>query len=104
MQANLASKSDIAALVRKTEFDDKLKNLNKKVTSNKTKHVEAEKKITDLTNKVAEISEKGYDFLLGRMYFTGNDGYQNFLVISPILSSLTLDTNKKVTNWISTRI
>ena len=104
MQANLASKSDIAALVRKTDFDDKLKNLNKKVTSNKTKHVEAEKKITDLTNKVAEISEKGYDFLLGRMYFTGNDGYQNFLVISPILSSLTLDTNKKVTNWISTRI
>ena len=25
-------------------------------------------------NKVTQISEKGYDFLLGRMYFTGNDG------------------------------
>ena len=23
--------------------------------------------------------EKGYDFLLGRLHFTGNDGYQNFL-------------------------
>ena len=34
-QANLASKNDIAALVKKTDFDDKLKNLNKKVTSNK---------------------------------------------------------------------
>ena len=69
-------------------FDDKLKNLNK-VTSNKTKHAEAEKKITDLTNKVAQLSEKGYDFLLSRMYFTGNDGYQNFLVFDPKLSSQT---------------
>ena len=25
---------------------------------------------TYLTNKVAQTSEKGYDFLLGRMYFT----------------------------------
>ena len=34
-QANLASKNDIAALAKKKYFDDKLKNLNKKVTSNK---------------------------------------------------------------------
>ena len=40
---------------------------------------------------------KRYDFLLGRMYFTGNDGYQNFLVFAPILSLLTLDSNKNVT-------
>ena len=38
-QANLASKSDIANFVKKTDFDDKLKNLNKKVTSNKTKNL-----------------------------------------------------------------
>ena len=38
--------------VEKKDFDDTLKNLNKKVTSNKTKHIEAEKKITDLTNTV----------------------------------------------------
>ena len=48
--------------------------MNEKVTSNKTKHVEAEKKLTDLANKVAQISGKGYDFLLGRMYFAGGDG------------------------------
>ena len=47
----------------------------KKVTLNKTKHLEAEKRITDLTNKVVQISEKGSGFLLGRMYFTGIDGY-----------------------------
>ena len=38
-QANLASKGDIANFVKKTDFDDKLKNLDKDVTSNKTKHV-----------------------------------------------------------------
>ena len=43
------------------DFYDKLKNLNKKVTSNKAKHIEAENKITDLTNK---ISEKWYGFFV----------------------------------------
>ena len=38
------------------------------------------------------------------MYFTGDDGYQNFLDFAPMLNSLILDSNKKVTNWISTRI
>ena len=38
-QANLASKSDIANFVNKTDFDDKLKNLNKRNNSNKTKHL-----------------------------------------------------------------
>ena len=38
------------------------------------------------------------------MYFTGDDGYQNFLVFAPMLSSLTLDNNKRVTNWILTGV
>ena len=49
-------------------------------------------------------SKKGYNFFLSRMYFAINDGYQNFLVFAPILSSLILDSNKKVANWISTRM
>ena len=44
-QASLASKSDIANFVKKAGFDDKLKNLNKKVTSNKIKHLPAEKEL-----------------------------------------------------------
>ena len=40
-QANLSSTNDTANYVKKTDFDDKLKILNKKFTSNKTKHVEA---------------------------------------------------------------
>ena len=42
--------------------------------------------------------------MLGRIYFIGNAGYQNFLVFGPMLSSLILDSNKKVTDWISTGI
>ena len=38
-QANIASKSDIANFIKKTNFDDKLKNVNMKITSNKTKHI-----------------------------------------------------------------
>ena len=38
------------------------------------------------------------------MYFAGNDGYQNFLVFAPMLSSLILRCNKKVTNRISSGI
>ena len=97
-------KIDINDFVEKTDFDIKLKIFKKKLTSNETKHVDDEKKTTDLTIKVGQISEEEYDFLLVRirMYFTGDDGYQNFLVFAPMLSSLILDSNKKVTKWTST--
>ena len=77
-QAKLATKSDIADFVKKTDFNDKLKCFNKKVTLNKTRHVEAEKKLNDLREIVAQTSRKGFEFSLGKMYFTGDDGYQNF--------------------------
>ena len=79
-------------------MDDKLKILNQKITSNKTKYAEAEKKITALTNKFEQLSEESHNFLLGRMYFTGNDSYENFLAFTPMFSSLILNSNKKVTN------
>ena len=44
-QTKLTSEADIADFIKRTDFDDKLKKLNKKVTSNKTKHVETEKKL-----------------------------------------------------------
>ena len=42
--------------------------------------------------------------MLGRIYFTGYDGYQNFLVFAQMFSSLILHSNRKVTNWLSTGI
>ena len=47
-QANLASKRDNAKLVEEIDFDDKLKNFNKTVTSNKTRHVLVENEFKKL--------------------------------------------------------
>ena len=47
-QANLVSKSDIVNLVNKTYFDEKLKKLYKKITSNKTKNVLVENEFKKL--------------------------------------------------------
>ena len=81
---NLSTKADIADFWEKTDFDNKLKKLiNKKVISDKTKHAETEKRLTDLTNKVAKIPEKGHDILLGRINFTGDNGHQIFLSFCP---------------------
>ena len=53
-QANLVYKidiPDIADFAKKKYFDDKLKNLNKKVTSNKPRQIEINIKIDDLEKK-----------------------------------------------------
>ena len=100
----LVNESDIANFVKNTNSDDKLKNINVKVTSNRTKHVESENKLNELLEKVNLLSTKGYNFFLGRTYFTGHNGCQNFLVFTPMYNSLILDNNKKVTNWISTGV
>ena len=47
-QANLPSKKNgIYYFVKKTDFNQKLSKINKKVNSNKTKHLKAEKKLND---------------------------------------------------------
>ena len=57
-QGNFALKADIDDFVEKTDFHDKLKILNKKVTSNETKHGDAEKKPTGLTKKVLQFQKR----------------------------------------------
>ena len=57
-QANLASKTDITDFIQKRDFDGKLKKLNKKVSSNKTKHVLVENELNTLLQKVKPISTK----------------------------------------------
>ena len=44
--------------MKKTNFDDKLKNLNEKINSNKTKHVLVENKLNERLKKVEVISTK----------------------------------------------
>ena len=63
-QANLASKSDIPDLIKKTDFDNELSGFNQRINSNKTKHVVAENELNELTKKVEAISTKGLTKLL----------------------------------------
>ena len=58
IQQNLATKVNIDDFIEKTDFDGP-KYINKKVTSNKTKHIEAENKLNDQTKKDEQISVKG---------------------------------------------
>ena len=55
--------------------------------SNKTKHLEVQKKLNSLITK-------DYNFFLGRIYFTSNDGSQNTLVYQPTLDILELKKDK----------
>ena len=47
-QANVATKADIADFLKKKDFVDKLKKINKRVTSNKSKHLLVENELKKL--------------------------------------------------------
>ena len=51
-QANLASQTDIAGLVKTINFDDKLENINKNITSNKSKHFKMNFKMILVQNEL----------------------------------------------------
>ena len=50
--------NDIADFVINADFDEKLKKINKNVTSNKTKHLDFEKKLNDLSAEIKLASTK----------------------------------------------
>ena len=82
----------------KTDFDDKLKNLNKKVTSNKTKHALVENESNELSEK---LSAKEYSFSLTRMYFGSYDRSQNMFVYQQTFNMLELKIDKSTEYVIS---
>ena len=69
---------------------NRLKNLNKNVTSNKTKHVPVENELNELSRKVEGISTKrltkdlinGHKILNSAKYFSSGI-FQNYLVFIP---------------------
>ena len=71
----------------KNDFDNKLTSFNRQITSNKTKHLEVQIKLNS-------IITKDYNFFLGRIYFTSNDGSPNTFVYQPALATLELKKNK----------
>ena len=74
-------------LLTKTDSDNKLTSFNKRITSNKTKHLEVQKKANSLITN-------DYNVFLGRMHFTGNDRSQNAFVYQPTLDKLKLKKDK----------
>ena len=63
-------------MITKTDFDDKLSSINRKITSNKSKHILVENEL----NKVKTFDSGCF---IGKSHF-GEDGTQNFLVFQPI--------------------
>ena len=64
---------DVSSLVKKTDFDAKLKKMSGMVTSNKTKHLLVE-------NELKKLKTFDSSCFNSKNYFEGNDGAQNTLV------------------------
>ena len=71
----------------------KLKNINKKITSSKTKHSKAEKEITNLLKEFNKYQEKGMIFC---QLYCILQAMMNISFFRPMLNLLTMDNNKKV--------
>ena len=65
-----------ANLVTKTDFDNKLSSLNRKITSNKTKHLLIE-------NELKKLKTFDSIYFRGKSHFE-KDGTQNYLVFQPM--------------------
>ena len=84
---SFAAKLKQSNVVNKTDFDNKLTNFTKRITSNKTKHLEVQKKLNSLITK-------DYNFFLRRIYSTSNDGSQNTFSYQPTLDTLEFKKTK----------
>ena len=65
-----------AKLITKTQFDSKLSSLNRKITSNKTKHLLVE-------NELNQLKTFHSIYFIEKSHFE-KDGTQNYLVFQPI--------------------
>ena len=72
-----------ADLVNTTDFDNKLTSFNRWITSDKTKHLEDQKKLDSLITK-------DYNVFLDRIYFTSNDGSEKTFVFQSKLDTSDL--------------
>ena len=88
---------DISDLVKKTDFNAKitevegnLSSINKKITTNKTKHLLVE-------NELKKLEKFDAAYFRGKNYFE-EDGTQNYLVFQPVYKYFE-KTGDKVSSW-----
>ena len=79
-----------ADLVTKTNFDNKLSSLNRKIVLNKTRHLLNEKELKKL--KTFDLS-----YFMGKRHFE-DDGMQNYLVFQPIYKYFSAN-NSNILSW-----
>ena len=73
---NFKARSAQANLVTKTDFDVKLQDISKRITSNKKKHLLVE-------NELKKLKTFDLSYFKGKGHFE-EDGTQNYLVFQPI--------------------
>ena len=79
-------------MITKTDFDAKLSSLNRKITSNKTKHVLVE-------NELKKLKTFDSSYFNGKSHFE-EDGVQSYLVFQPIIRYFKIITNiKYILSW-----
>ena len=71
-------------VISKTDFDSKLSNLNRKISTNKTKHLLVENELNKL--KTFHLS-----YFIDKSHFE-EDGTQNYLVFQPIIRYFKVNT------------
>ena len=79
-----------ANLVKKTDFHNKLSSLNRKNVSNKAKDLVLE-------NELKKLKAFDSNYYNGKNYFD-DDGIQNYLVFQSILKYFTLNSSQ-ITKW-----
>ena len=79
-----------ANVVTTKDFDAKLSRLNRKITSNKTKHLLVE-------NELKELKSFDLGYFTGKTHFD-DDGAQKYLLFQSSLKYFTLNTNW-ITKW-----
>ena len=87
--ARLAAQTD---LIRKPEFDAKLKGISDRVTKNKIKHLLVE-------NELKKLITLDLSYIWGKKYFEGNDGRQNALVFQAIQKHFNLSNLNQISKW-----
>ena len=81
-----------ANLITKTDFDAKLSSLNRKITSNKSKHLLVE-------NELKKLKTFDSSYFRGKSHFE-EDGTQNYLVFQPINRYFKVIANKLyISSW-----
>ena len=75
-------------LIQKTYFDAELKKVDDKVSARSSEILSYGCKVQQRDNKISTL-ERDASYFIGKLYFDGSDGYQNYLVFQPVYRSFT---------------